>query len=133
MTVEHHSTAFYVVDHVGRGVVIRRTARRHESLDEVAAAFASIYAQLEGMRLFEVSLVVDLRAVVGRNDESFEAEVAPHRRRLIRSFERVAILVRTAVGALQVKRMFVSEGIDVDVFTSEDDCLRWLKTKDPTP
>ena len=132
MSVEQSSTAFYVVEQVGAGVIIRRTARRHESLDEVGTAFASIYAQLDGVPLSRVPLVVDLRAVIGRNDDSFEAEVGPHRRRLINSFARVAILVRTTVGAMQVKRLFASEGVDVDVFTSEDDCLLWLDTKDPT-
>lgn len=128
MSVDHVSHQFYVVERFSPGVIIRRTEHRHQHLSEVGTAFASIYDQLAGVDLSEVPLVVDLRLVVGRNDDSFEAEVAPHRRRLIASFARTAILVRTTVGALQVKRMFAAEGIEVDVFTSEPDCVRWLQS-----
>ena len=128
VSVDQSSHQFYVVERFSPGVIIRRTKHRHQHLAEVGTAFASIYDQLAGVDLSKVPLVVDLRLVVGRNDDSFEAEVAPHRRRLITNFARTAILVRTTVGALQVKRMFASEGIDVDVFTSEADCLRWLQS-----
>ncbi|MCR9163796.1 MAG: hypothetical protein ACE37F_16255 [Nannocystaceae bacterium] len=130
-SVGQSSQHFYLVQRFGPAVIVRRTKRRHQHMSEVGTAFASIYDQLEGVDLSSTPLVVDLRLVVGRNDDSFEAEVAPHRRELIASFARTAILVRTTIGALQVKRMFAAEGIDVEVFTSEPECLDWLHSPQP--
>ncbi len=129
--VDHSAHQFYLVERVGEGVVIRRTSTRHRELHEVGTAFASIYAQLEGEELSRLPLLVDLRAVIGRNDDSFEEELAPHRRRLLTSFARAGILVRSTIGAMQLRRLVSSEGIEIEVFSSEADGLRWLRSPDP--
>ena len=131
--VDHSGRQFYVVERTHGGVVVRRTEVPHRNLFEVTSAFASIYAQLEHIDLSRLPLLVDLRAVIGRNDDSFEEEVAPHRRKLIANFARTGVLVRTTVGAMQIRRLFASEGIELAVFTSEPAGLLWLQNSDDPP
>lgn len=131
MAVDHSVNQFYIVERIADGVIVRRTPARHRELPEVGAAFAWIYAQLRGEELSRLPLLIDLRAIIGRNDAPFEEELAPHRRRLLTSFARAGILVRSTVGAMQVQRMVASEGIEIAVFTSEADGLSWLHSPDP--
>jgi hypothetical protein len=71
-------------------------------------------------------LLVDLRAAAPRNDPAFEAAIAGFRRGLFRGGKRMAVLVRTAVGALQVKRHMREDGIDAEVFLDEEEALAYL-------
>jgi len=77
-------------------------------------------------RAGKIRLLVDLRPVKPRNDPSFEVAIANFRRRVLGGRQRVAILVRTAVGALQVKRHIREDGFHVEVFTSEEEALAYL-------
>ena len=95
MDVGHSPPQFYIVERVVHGVSIRRTSAQHSHLNEVGTAFASFYAQLEGEELSRLPMLIDLRAVIGHNDDSFEEELAPHRRRLLSAFARTGILVRS--------------------------------------
>lgn len=68
----------------------------------------------------------DLRAVQGRNDSIFEERMAKLRPRLYQGFARVGILVRSTVGALQIKRMIQEDGIDRMVMTDEAALIEYL-------
>jgi len=74
----------------------------------------------------KIRLLVDLRSIVPRNDPSFETSIAGFRRRVLGGRQRVAIVVRTAMGALQVKRHIREDGFEVEVFTSEEEALAYL-------
>lgn len=71
-------------------------------------------------------LLSDLRAVQGRNDEAFEDRMLKLRPKLYGGFLRVGILVRSSVGALQIKRMVREDGIDRMVMTDETGLLEYL-------
>jgi len=71
-------------------------------------------------------LLSDLRAVQGRNDEAFEERMLKLRPKLYGGFLRVGILVRSSVGALQIKRMVREDGIDRMVMTDEAELLQYL-------
>lgn len=71
-------------------------------------------------------LLADLRAVQGRNDEAFEGKMLKLRPKLYSGFLRVGILVRSSVGALQIKRMVREDGIDRLVMTDETELLDYL-------
>jgi hypothetical protein len=71
-------------------------------------------------------LLSDLRAVNGRNDEAFEQRMLKLRPKLYGGFLRVGILVRSSVGALQIKRMVREDGLERMVMTDEDELLRYL-------
>lgn len=72
------------------------------------------------------TLLIDLRAAPGRNDPEFEAVMSVQRPRLFGGFRRAAALVRTAVGALQVKRHTREDGTDVLVSSDEHEILSYL-------
>lgn len=71
-------------------------------------------------------LLADLRAVQGRNDTAFEEKMLKLRPKLYSGFLRVGILVRSSVGALQIKRMVREDGIDRLVMTDETELLDYL-------
>lgn len=74
----------------------------------------------------KVRLLVDLRAATPRNDPEFEADIVKFRRKLCGGGQKVAILVCTAMGALQVKRHMREDGFAVEVFTQEAAALAHL-------
>jgi hypothetical protein len=51
------------------------------------------------------SILFDTRAAVGRSGPEFEAEVARLREYMLTHYRRVAVLVRSAIGEMQVQRM----------------------------
>lgn len=78
-------------------------------------------------RMSDARILVDLRAAAPRNDPEFEMTIKRLRRRLYERSERAAVLVRTAVGALQVKRHVREDGVNVEVFQSEDEAIAYLE------
>lgn len=116
---------FYDVELKPRGAIVRRTTRRYVDTSELAPSFAALDRQLATLPL-RSSLLVDLRAIVGRNDSEFEAALAPLRRELLRKFERSALIVRTTIGRLQLERYLAADGIDAGVFTDEAEAMAWF-------
>lgn len=74
-------------------------------------------------------LLVDLRAAAPCVDPAFEAPLARLRRGVLQGGERTAILVRTAVGALQVKRHMREDGLHAGVFHDEEEALAYLEAR----
>lgn len=114
------------VDHL-RGVArVTRSAQRSKSVEEVAAAFDQAIRVLDTLERGRLRLLIDLRAAPGRNDAEFERAMAARRSRLMRAFVRVAILVQTPVGELQVGRITREDGANAQVFSDEVNALVWL-------
>lgn len=80
-------------------------------------------------------LLIDLRQVVGRNDPAFEEAVAPLRRRLFECFAESGLLLKTSVGALQLRRYLTLDGTVATLFSDEADAYAWVAqppfTEDP--
>jgi len=74
----------------------------------------------------KVRLLIDLRAVTPRNDAGFEVAIVKLRSKLLGGGQQIAILVQTAIGALQVKRHMREDGFAVEVFTQEEEALAFL-------
>ena len=105
-------------------IIVTRTATRYDVLDDVAVAFGAVTNALQstpGLR----GQVTDLRQVVGRNDAAFESTVAEHRRRFFDVAPRNAIVVRTAIGRLQVVRHVAEDGSNCEVFTDMDEAIAY--------
>lgn len=120
----HRITPLY-----GHGVVLlERTDARYESVVDLIDSFAWIDDRLaELARTDRRFLLVDTRATKGRNDPQFEVAMAPLRRRLQASFERVAVVLRSAIGRMQVERYARDDGeVLLRAFTSYEDALAWL-------
>ena len=77
--------------------------------------------------------LLDIRAAALNNSDDFEKRMAHLRGLLLRGFARVAVLVRTAVGALQSNRLTRQDGArlpasppGIEVFTDEAAAIRFL-------
>ena len=93
--------------------------------DEAKKAERALASLSEGYHL-----LVDLRVILPRNDPEFERAIVQFRRTLFRHAQRVAILVRTAVGALQVQRHSRTDGVDARSFQDEHQALAYLLNPD---
>jgi hypothetical protein len=109
-------------------VTVRRTAKRSDDMPAVLRSFDGIYRALGGTRASDFRMFLDLPAAVGRNDPEFEVALRHRRQELFRSFARSCVLVRTAVGRLQVQRHIEEDGFaaSVLVFIDEAEATRWL-------
>jgi hypothetical protein len=115
---------FRIVSEPARGLV--RIVRTGEAMPKDPGAVQRVFTELaEPLRKFAGQCaLIDLRAgPPGRNDDEFERATRSIQPELARTFSRVAVLVRSAVGKLQVKR--ISRGTS-EVFLDEQEALRFL-------
>jgi len=110
----------------GRSLVrFVRTELPYASLEDIEREGNEVERALA--KAGKVRLLVDLRAVTPRDDPRFEVAIATFRRKVFGGGKRAAIVVRTAVGALQVKRHMREDGFAVEVFTEEAEALAFLE------
>lgn len=121
-----HEDAWFRVEHNPSDAVFR-VARSSAPFADVPAAErayrevdAALSAVPRGARL-----LLDLRDAPPRNDEAFESMVERVRDRVFARFDRVAVLVRTAVGKLQVQRMNKGQS-HATIFDDEDRAFEYL-------
>jgi hypothetical protein len=110
-----------------RIIRVTRTSTPIAALPEVEQAWGSVNRALLKLNRSEHALLIDMRSARGRNDDAFERAVAPHRAATVLGFGRVAVLVRSLHGQLQVKRHVREDSLGaVCVFDSEALALQWL-------
>ena len=109
-----------------RLVVITRTAQEFGELADVRWMFERIDRAIEGVHRHRASLLIDSRRAPPRNDPEFERVFTPLRQELMGSFSRVALLLRSAVGVLQMSRLLRVDGISVGVYTDAAEALVYL-------
>lgn len=71
-------------------------------------------------------ILIDMREAPGRNDPAFEVVASRMRKRTYRGLLRSAVLVKSALGAMQVKRLAQVDGMDRFVSMDEEEALRYL-------
>jgi hypothetical protein len=104
---------------------VTRSPTPPPSAPEMAALYASMRALL--LRAGARRLLLDLRGgPTGRNDPEFERASEEWRRALDTDFERVAILVRTAVGKLHIQRLAREIGRAPAIFMDEAEALKFV-------
>lgn len=96
------------IDDARRAVFVRRTSVAFPDLDAVNQTFSRLIAVLSEIEVRGHRCVVDMRDVPGRNDEAFEETVARYRPQLFGPFVGVVMVVKSAVGRMQVQRMMGS-------------------------
>jgi hypothetical protein len=107
------------VDDAVRIVRRVRTAERFASLEELETAYQELLAALDTLDRPRYAQLVDARQSPPRNDPAFEAAVTRHHDALYAGFRAAAVLVQTAAGRLQVRRMLDVSGVGAPVFTDE--------------
>lgn len=101
-----------------------RLARPFDSVAELADAHDALLSALESQH--PRALLVDLRNAPLKSDPEFEMAFAPYRARISRGASRVAALVRSKVGALQVQRLARTDRAATSVFDDEIAAMEWL-------
>lgn len=122
------STPHWVLeeDENHRITVLRRTPVPWKSVEEIGHANDRV---LEHFRPYHegYGVVVDMRYAPTRNDPSFENAMAPLRARIGDIFARVAVLLDSAVGVLQVDRLGRAEGGKTFATQSESSATRFAR------
>lgn len=112
-------------------LIVRRTGEPYESVEEVHDSFAELEAALGEYNRKHFSLLVDLRSAPQRNDPEYEKAASGEPAALARDFLRVAVLVRTAAGKLQVGRHIRNSGAKMMPFNDETEALEYLQSRRP--
>lgn len=117
---EHLRCRALRADHV---IVVSRTGTRVESPEALSASYQSAMRGLgEGYRGW--GLVLDVREAPGRNENDFERGVEPVRRAALAYFRTMVVLVRSAAGELQVRRMGQNDNRTTTVTHDYDEAIR---------
>jgi len=122
---------YWRLDRLRPGLVlaVRRTDVPYESVKDVTASFAELDRALSGYNRRLFSLLVDLRAAPKRNDPEYEKAASQEPVVLSRDFIRVAVLVATAAGKLQVGRHIRLHSIKMRLFDDEVEALEYLQPR----
>lgn len=119
---------YWRLDH-DRGHRLIRIARTREpfaSLDALEESVAEVALVLDGIGRDSFALLVDLREGPMRTDPAFEQAMADLRPKLLRGVARIAVLVATPLGAMQVSRHQRRGAIGWATFSDEDAALQHL-------
>jgi hypothetical protein len=93
------------------------------TLADLERVFAETSRELDRLGRERHAMLVDLRAAHGSNAPGFEEAMARARRGLLAGFPRIAVLVKTAAGALQMQRHAREDGANMRVFQDEAEAL----------
>ncbi|WP_437573233.1 hypothetical protein [Sorangium sp. So ce887] len=115
------------IDPAAQLVRVVRSATPLESPAQLEERWMEVSRALDRVGRNGLCLLVDLRAAVGRNEPQFETAMQRLRPALLSGFRRVAILVRTTAGALQVQRHVREDGIDRMIGSDEAQLLDHLR------
>lgn len=124
MSVVILETPFQVirVDHVKRFVLVKRTSKAYPSMAELHETNQSRLRLLSEFRGKHYIMMLDARDGPLRNDPAFETAAREARAEMFNLFDRVAIVVKSAIGALQMRRLQSEASIKTDhVRTFEND------------
>jgi hypothetical protein len=115
-----------------RLVRVVRTSVEIDSVEQIDQAWGSVSRVLTLIDKPSHVLLIDMRSARGRNDDEFERRVAPYRASTVHGFPRVAVLVKSVPGQLQVQRHVREDGLgEVQIFTSEQEAIDWLASVRP--
>jgi hypothetical protein len=134
-------TPYFIVHSDGAGFVVRiqRTGLDYPDILTMERDMDAIVAVLDRLGRERRAFCIDWREGPLRNDAPFEDAVQKVMPRLLRGYRAVAIIVRSAVGALQVKRQLREASLTGEVFQDEADAFDFLRgnsgvtSRRPTP
>ena len=120
----------YLVMHVDDSaqlVRMQRTSEPFPSLDEVRSGWLGVIDACDRAGRRGRCFLGDMRLGPARNDPAFEQIVLPLIPHVHKGFVRNAVLVKMAVGALQIKRHAKSDGVERLITSSEEEALQYLR------
>jgi len=115
-----------------RILILTRTFVPYPNIDAMRETFLQADASIGYLSRPRTVLLIDSRHAPARNDPHFEAEFARLRKHLLRDFQKIATLVKTAVGMLQASRQLRGDEMPMGVFNDPAEALSYLGvTLDP--
>lgn len=122
-------TPYFVMhlDESAQLVRMWRTSEPFPSLEAVRAGWQSVIDACDRVGRKGRCYLADLRAGPARNDPAFEQIISAMIPRIHAGFLRNAVLVKLAIGALQIKRHAKGDGIDRLITSSEQEALAYLR------
>lgn len=96
-----------------------RTRAPYASMAEYVHVHERVARVLDGVGRKKHALLVDMREAPLNNDPDFERTAARCRQLLVRDFGKVAVVVRTAIGALQIGRHIREDSSHIPIFHDE--------------
>lgn len=126
-------TRYFVArfDRRSRIIHVWRSPEPFPTIDDARTGWLSVVDALDRCGRSGRCLLSDLRDGPARNDPEYEDLVRHVVPRVHAGFLRNAILVRMAVGALQIKRHAKGDGIDRLITSSEEEAIAYLKEAFP--
>ena len=111
---------------MGRQTAQNRSTVPFESLPDLASSISEVASILDSVGRSTFALLVDLRDGPMRNDPAFEVAMAEQRARLLAGIARVAVIVRTPLGTLQLNRHQRQGKLEWTTFNDEAAALAFL-------
>jgi hypothetical protein len=126
--MEHFANAYVRVEmELGLHVVrVTRSEMQFSTDAEIERTFAETSSVLDRIGRNRWALLIDLRRVRGNPEPRLDAAIRRATAPLIAGFPRVAVIVTSAAGALQMKRHLRDEGPSREVFQDEAAALAFL-------
>ena len=122
----HTKQTMVTLDEETRVLRRARSAEPFASAADIEAEYDELVRVLDQVDRARYTQLVDARSAPPRNDPAFESAVARHHKALYGGFLASAVLVQSAVGKLQVKRMLEASGVKAGVFSDEDEAMEYL-------
>jgi hypothetical protein len=108
-------------------VRLKRLPHRTTEPDEIRRMMQQVVDVLESVERARHCLLMDMRDGPTYNpNPEFERILGEYRPRIVAGFAKVAVLVKTSVGKLQVTRMAREHEQDIRVFDDETEALAFL-------
>lgn len=118
---------------LARGVVrLIRTDVAFRSLEDVELSISEVANALDSLGRANMALLVDLRDGPMRTDTAFEQSMAENRPRILGGITRVAVLVATPLGAMQLARHQRQGALEWTTFNEESAALSHLRARRPS-
>jgi hypothetical protein len=114
------------LEHGGRVVRILRSAVAYPNPETAEQAYLGLYPVLDLLGRSGRCLLNDQRLAIGRNEPEYEAAFARIRSRTTPGFRKIATLVRSKVGKLQLHRMIREDRIERLASDSEAEILQYF-------
>ncbi|WP_437635883.1 hypothetical protein [Sorangium sp. So ce854] len=107
-------------------VALKRSSRHYPSIEVLEQNFERIEQALGFVSKHRSVLLVDARDAPLRNDDTFDGAFARGHARLTQGFKRSAVILKSAIGVLQVGRLSKGYIRPVSTFTRPEDALLHL-------
>jgi hypothetical protein len=127
---ELYTDSFSLVTWDERANIVRwtRTSTRFPSVKDAIDSYLALRAAVQPAIAARASLLVDIRMAPLRNDPEFDQIAKQYIDPLTARFAKVAVLVSTAVGKLQLNRIKRERSLQIEVFDDEALALAFVRS-----